>query len=280
MHEYVYVDESGIHGAADFCLVAGYLGSVVQWQRFRAAWRHVLRQHHGRDGVVFHANDFFGRKYGNEENPWRSWSDKKADDYLDELLGVIRAHKIIPVGCAVDVKAFNTYTWGDRCVLAGYTPMKVRNLTRSRPAPYHLAVNLLIDDCVTHGAKGTDLHFVIAEQAQLQERALEGYTQRKGLLATAGPYEQEVVKRLKGMSVESPADFPALQAADLLANRCYNMLSHGLKVNKYGMKAMKGVAHARQDLPLLTAPFLEQMFLDAEITGEGRAALQALQEPS
>jgi hypothetical protein len=59
------------------------------------------------------------------------------------------------------------------------------------------------------------LHFVIAEQPQLQQRALDGYVLLKNMFQKyGGVKEKTALKQLKGIGIESPLDFPGLQAAD------------------------------------------------------------------
>jgi hypothetical protein len=52
-----YLDESGVHGTAPICVIAGYFGGARQWAELEAAWRRILN-----DASVpleeFHALDF------------------------------------------------------------------------------------------------------------------------------------------------------------------------------------------------------------------------------
>jgi hypothetical protein len=255
LRELVWTDESGTHSGSAWCLVAGYRASPGQWKRFDAEWWAVLNRY----GVeAFHSKQYFNRKKITDpkRNPYLNWPDKKAASYFGDLLGVINGRKIYPVGCAVDVRAFEAYGFRARCVLAGYLAKASRRKSRD-PVPYHLAFRLMLADALKTAAPGTELHIIIAEQAEYQQRAGEVYTLTKQL-GSAPRFQQ-----LKSFGMLDPKDKPALQAADLFAGRWYNFLVRGRqRLNRENVVAMNVLTHKRWDMPTCAGANMEAMFAE------------------
>src|SRR6266481_415092 len=79
-----YLDESGTHGESPIMVMAGYLGTAVQWARFEADWSVLL----GRGGVTYvHAVDLFNRAA-----QFRSWKAEAINAFALELNQVIATH--------------------------------------------------------------------------------------------------------------------------------------------------------------------------------------------
>jgi len=287
LSERVYTDESGIHDGAKLCIVAGYRGSPSQWKRFNREWSLILNkpQYKIRDG--FHSNVFFNREKIHKHNPYRNWSDNKASKFLGELLGVIRSHKITPVGCALVVKDFKALSWGEQCVLVGYITKTVSRKDQANPQPYHLAVRGLVENSLYNVSHDTKLHFIISEQRELQQRALDGYSLLKETFEKYGnEKEKAALKQLKRMEVDSPKDWPGLQAADLLANRWNYTLMRCIppkweidqtKFNPEHIKTMNYLAYRNGIMPIYDAAFLEQLFHDTGYSEEDRNRLRSAQ---
>ena len=283
LREWVYADESGIHDDALFCVVAGYRGSVEQWKKFNREWQAVLNKPEYRIKGGFHSKIFFNRKLkkNSKGNPYFGWPDNKARVFIDELLSVIDKRKIRPIGCAVNVNEFQTFSYGEQSTLVGYFPEKSMRQHRLKLAPYHLAVRAMVEDSLFGVASTTELHFVIAEQKELQQRALDGYYLTKELWSKGErAVETAAVRQLKGMGVEAPVDFPGLQAADLFANRWYNALVHNMRVGLDNRKIMKRLTRKRRDLPICDVIGIEKMFAESGITPEARSQLRAIEGPS
>ncbi len=109
-----YFDESGIHKDASHCIVAGFVGSDQEWNKFETRWQKAS------GGVVFHGNEFFGRKPGGErKKTYKGWSDQKAKDYLTGLVESITSSRLTPVGAVVEAKAFMAFLKNERRYLTG-----------------------------------------------------------------------------------------------------------------------------------------------------------------
>jgi Protein of unknown function (DUF3800) len=275
LKQFVYADESGTHDGSAYCLVAGFRGSPGQWDKFNKDWRAVLLNHRVPE---FHSKIFYHRKVikDSSKNPYINWPDAKADQFLGQLLKAITARGIHPVGCAVNVADFESYTYGERCVLAGYETQQSRRKTQ-RPVPYHLAFRTMLGDAMLNTHPDTALHFIFALQEDYQQRALEVY-QRTKELGQSGRENQ-----LRGIGFETPADWPGLQAADLLAHHWYNsfvrtLLGRGL--NRQNIMTMNILTHKRREMPTCNKAGMERLFADVGTTGDRRRRLQAVKEPT
>jgi hypothetical protein len=267
LREQVWVDESGTHPGSAWCVIAGHRASPRQWKRFDADWRAVLNLY----GVsAFHSNEYFNRTViaDPKRNPYLTWSEKRASSYLGDLLDVVRRHRIYPVGCAVDVHAFESYSYRERCVLAGYMTKPSRRKSRD-PVPYHLAFRMTLVDAIENAAPNTELHIVIAEQIEYQQRASEAYG-----LAKKWSLDRRV-EQLKGFGMGNPEDEPALQVADLLAGRWCNFLMRGRgRLNRENVTAMNILTHRRRDMPKCDGASIERMFADVGVTEADRKVLR------
>jgi len=225
--------------------------------------------------LEFHSNVFFNRKRikNPKKNPYLNWSDGKAKEFLGKLLKVISQRRIYPVCCAVNVKVFESYSYGERCTVAGYETTPSHRRTQ-RPAPYHVAFRLMIGDAAEKVHPDTALHFTFADQADYKERAIEVYDRTR-------EYGHPNIRRhLKGIAFEPPIDWPGLQAADLFVNRWYNSLvqtESGRSLSRENQIIMNILTHKRRDIILLDAAGIERLF--AEISPEARRRLRAVQEP-
>lgn len=263
-----------------FCLVAGYIGSPKQWNLFGREWRRVLRKYRI---DVFHGRVFFNRDRISDpkRNPYFGWSDEKATRFINDLLSTIRVRQIRPVGSAIDVSAFESFSYGERCLLVGYHPVKSRRKHRVRPAPYHFGVRILVEDSLRAARPDTEIQFILAEQKNLQQRALEGYQLLKTLWPeSSDPSSVQNVKRLKELGFESPKGLPGLQAADLFANRWYNTLVHAGHVSRENANIMDQLTRDRNSMSVADVPGIERIFDAVGITMAERQQLRAVEEPS
>jgi len=275
LKQFVVADESGTHEGSVYCIVGGYRGSPGQWDIFSRNWRAVLQKY----GVPeFHSNVFFNRKRITDprKNPYLDWSDQKAGDYLGELLKVISERRIYPVGCAVDVRDFESCSYGERCVLAGYNPRPSRRKSQ-RPAPYHVAFRLMLHDATETTHPDTALHFKFALQEQYKQRALEAFNLTKELGKTGREHQ------LRSIRFESPTDWPGLQAADLLMHHwyyCSVWLWAGKKLTRQNVAIMNVLTHKRNHMPFCNAAGIDRLFADAGISPESRQQLKRVKEPA
>lgn len=272
LRQFAYIDESGTHAGARYCAVAGYRGSPEQWKRFDREWKAILAKYHIKE---FHSKTFFSRKHirSRTKNPYQDWSDDQARTFLGELLTVIRKRKIRPVGCAVKVGDFESYSWGERYVLVGYE--KPRRKILVRPAPYHLSFRWALLDAIDGTDPRTEMHIVLAEHQEYQQQAHEAYRLTRNLEETG-----KARRQLKEFSIALPIDQPRLQAADLFAHQWYNTLHRGrARLNPENVYVMNQLTHNRKDLPVCDRPAIERAFEIVGVSASDRARLQAIPRP-
>lgn len=264
----VRTDESGTHPGSAVCVIAGYAGSPAQWKLFDSDWRKVLRQYHI---DFFHGKVFFNRKKitDKKRNPYLNWSDKRANDYFDDLLKAIDKRKIIPVGGGVDIPAFDSYTYGEQCALVGYWQKRGRRKSRL-PVPYHLAFRMMLVDAADATDPDSELHFMMAEQREYRQRAIEAYVGMKKHV----PQHDE---RFKSFSVAEPIDVPALQAADLMVGywaKGWAAARVGRQQKKEDVTVIKLLGRRRLALPFAGKPQMEELL--SELGPGARAALRRI----
>lgn len=143
-----YADESGTHGdKSPFCVVAGYVGSHRQWGYFEKEWLEVL----GNFSVPeFHSVEFFRRRYTSRssKSPYRGWPETKASNFMTQLVSILMKRKLYPVGSAVDIKAFDSFSRGERQFLSNGRLKKGTSIFVSSGAPvrppYQLAFSTML----------------------------------------------------------------------------------------------------------------------------------------
>jgi len=114
---FVFADESGIQSSAKYCLVLGFIGSPRHWGKFEDEWKKVLENYKVSE---FHAKEFFSKdKKGMRIGEYKNWTSIMDDNYLEELLLIVRSRRLYPVGGAVDVTAFNSFTHDERRFFTG-----------------------------------------------------------------------------------------------------------------------------------------------------------------
>jgi hypothetical protein len=88
-----YFDDSGTGPDQDVAVVAGYVGSVAQWDRFDFAWRRLLKEF----GIkTMHRSDlecFQGEFLG--------WSPDKRTALVKKAQKIIKKRAYVPIGSAI-----------------------------------------------------------------------------------------------------------------------------------------------------------------------------------
>ncbi|MCA9469307.1 MAG: DUF3800 domain-containing protein [Nitrospira sp.] len=210
-----YFDESGIHENASHCIVAGFVGSEQEWNKFEARWQTAS------GGVVFHGNEFFSRKPdGERTKTYKGWSDLKAEAYLTGLVKAITSTRLTPVGAVVDVRAFMAFTERERRYLTGavYKHDRGKFITTGVPGkPYFMALMHCIS-AATHCIRrsGLKVNFVFDRQDQYQGNAIQLFQR-----ACEEAQPEQFRKRLGEIAFRDKSNMGALQAADLLTHACY-----------------------------------------------------------
>lgn len=94
----VYCDESGTDARNRVACVAGYIGQVVQWARFKRDWEKVL--HKAPYGVeLMHRADL--ETWHGEFTEERGWNPNRRKAFLRELHPIIKSRTKVAIGSAV-----------------------------------------------------------------------------------------------------------------------------------------------------------------------------------
>lgn len=215
-----YLDESGIHGGAGICVIAGYFGGPSSMKKLGQWWARVLKQY----GVEeFHAKEFWAfDEHGNRAaRPYRGWPDSKANAFLGSLLEIIEnCRKVHPVTSVVVVESFNKLSHNERRFITGGHIVNGKFRSSGCPnKPYFLPFQVVVTDAADHAPVGGKAHFFFDLNKQFKGYALELFTLLKS-------QETNVANRLGDISFPTGVEAVQLQAADLL---CYQTYQYGLK---------------------------------------------------
>ncbi len=213
-----YADETGTHGDPSHCIVSGFIGSPRQWEGFDASWNAVLADY----GVSeFHSKEFFGRRNARDssKNPFATWDDTRALSFLRELVeGVLLQWRLYPVGGAVNVADFMSYTEAERRYFTMGKVQRDGSTARSEGAPsrpYQLALVNMLYEAIRRTPQGTRVHFIMDMNSKEEPLAVQTFRE---IRERKNPTEWG---RLGEMRYAASEQEPGLQAADL-----YNYVWH------------------------------------------------------
>lgn len=209
---WAYADESGIHGDALWCIIAGYIASPRQWSLFRKEWRVHLEK---RQLSSFHSRKF-------------NWDSPGAKEFVMTLATTINNHRLYPIGVAIAVKAFNALTLGERKFLTGgnWNQRTDRFETHGKPSESYFVTFLeFIHQALKRVPEDAHLHLVFDRQNIMESRAKETYEELVASGAMIGSH------KLSDISYHIDPPEPALQAADLYAHEWYGFLVNNRKTD-------------------------------------------------
>lgn len=206
----VYLDESGIHNDATWCILAGYIASPHQWTLFRHDWNEILKRHNLKK---FHAREF-------------DWRKDNASQFVIELANSIHNNALHPIGAAVEVSVFNKLTIDERRVITGglWDSKRDKFLTSGKPSePYFAAFIHVIQQATKKVSNKTRLNLIFGHQNVMESLALQTF---KEMIA----YGMNGSDKLRDITYSNDTGEPALQPADLYSYAWYNYLTHGEEI--------------------------------------------------
>lgn len=205
---YTFGDESGIEDAAEWCILAGYVGEPRQWERFRREWRRVLRKYRVPE---FHAKDFYQPERRKHVPHYADWPDERPSSFLAALLTVINERNIDPI--AVSLPDGKTMVFTEDFKSSG-APSR----------PYMAIFQRFVGEALLKAEEGTSVHFTFDTQNVMQARAIETFQEQfKGSYLPAGL--RKLGERAASIRYADSVSEEPLQAADLCAyfwNRASN----------------------------------------------------------
>ncbi len=201
-----YIDESGIHGDATVCVVAGYFGRRNHWKHLDTAWRKVLHRHE------CPLADFHAKKQIKQE---------KYKPMLLELARTISKYQIYPVSMIIAVTDFNAFSLEQRRWLTGGSFRKGELVSSGAPSkPYFAPFQIVLQRVTEYARPGTKAHFFCGLNSQFADFALALF--RKIKTDPPRPHSTWTAKsRLGNIDFPLASETPALQAADLFAHLTY-----------------------------------------------------------
>lgn len=203
-----YMDESGIHSEARFCIVAGYVGSPAEWYSFGKEWQRVLKKFGV--PVEFHAQRFWTKDgSGRRVDEYKDWSNEKADAYVNALLAAIKKHELYMLGSIMPIDLFFKYGEDDRRRLTGAKVEGGKFTTTGKPsAPYFLPFQHCIIEAAHRFERSPRIDFFFDQNEQLSGWATALYQDLRSLL--------QVSDRLGELKYADSRATAPLQAADLV----------------------------------------------------------------
>lgn len=162
-----YLDESGTHGDASACVVAGYFGKKGAWRRFEAGWEQFLNRFRVPVGE-FHALNAVKRK-----KFFAPWSEDTHTDFLRALGEAVAESSIYPVCYGIFTNDFLKFSMNQRRFLTGATwdPKKMRFTSTGCPnRPYFVPFVECLKIVATHTPAGAQTHLFFGV-----DRPIAGY---------------------------------------------------------------------------------------------------------
>ncbi len=233
MNIYAYFDESGTHKGSPAFSVGGFLARADEWAAFTVAWEDALAEW----GLpFFHMADFENRR------PGYDWPDDVRRERISKLLGLIERHTLGSVGTVLPVAEYDVVFPKDEPPEEPNTQQFVPGIWTpwsQEPGEPEPEVSLRPGDCRRKSGGPYGLA-AIATMFQVAEivRPLRGdphvaYVFEQGAVGAGQIHKvfddmyrhdgTRVSNRLLSIAFKDKAEFPPLQAADLLA---YELSKH------------------------------------------------------
>jgi hypothetical protein len=231
------MDETGIHADAPMVAVGGYISRPKYWRAWTKDWNAQKRKvPPGRQPIkVFHSTDC-----ANYRREFEGWDKAERDPYVAQLLPVLRAHEIagIVIGVNLDdlTKTMKAY------------PELLEMFGTPYTACFQWAISIIIDHATKHG-QGERMAFV-HEVNDFKGEAMKAF---------------EYVKKFRNplripmtMAFGTKADYPPLQAADVLAYEGGKFLKNPTRTPRQAWTALdpgktriRALRYAKDNMPEL-----------------------------
>ena len=201
-----YLDESGIHGDATVCVVAGYFARRNHWKHFESAWRKVLHRFN------FQLADFHAK------DQMKSIAQRPM---LLELAKTISKFQIFPVSMTIAVDDFKSFPAAERKWLTGGSFSEGKLVSSGAPSkPYFLPFQLALMRITEYARAGSKAHIFCG-----LDRTFAGYAQTLFAKIKTDPpraYSEWTSRpRLGDIAFPMASETPELQAADFFAYLTY-----------------------------------------------------------
>ena len=262
----VYADESGYHETAEYCVVAGYIGSPRQWKLFNSNWAEILARYSVSE---LHTKDFFGRRHKSPSSPYYGWTGGKSHKFLKELTEAIHARRLDPIGETVRVSDFMAFSEGERQYLTHARIDSAGKVDRmgAPTRPYQWALGGLLVEAAERTPAGMKVHFTLDNHETEEPQTHASFSR---FIENS---EDKWRSKLGRLSYAFRGDEPGLQAADLLAHLWYSYHTNDRDMGSENMSAMSVLAKKRSQLNWSDASTLEMAL--STLSPQQREALRS-----
>lgn len=202
-----YLDETGIHEGAPFCVIAGYFGGPGQWKKFDPAWRRALSGF-GVPLDQFHALDLMQRR-----KSFFGWDGKRQSELLTSLTAAMTMYKIYPVSVGLVIADFQELSLTQRRFVTGATMKNGQLVSSGCPnKPYFAPFQYCMKRVVSYAEVGGRADFFFG-----LDRSFAKYARTLYDIIKRSKQPDETRCRLGEIAFPMAKETPGLQAADLLA---------------------------------------------------------------
>ena len=219
-------------------MVAGYVGSKRQWKLVERPWQAALREFPAEE---FHATDFFSGR-----EPYCSWQGHKRRRFLATLVSILTPRRALhPIGAAINVPAFNSFSVGQRRYLTYASIRSGRFLNTGlsgvpKRHPYTTAFGIFLDVALERVPEDCYLDFVFD-----RNKVEEGYAKQ-----VFEHFKKSSVhpdrNRMNSISFEDSRSCAGLQAADLYAYLCNSKLTRRADMSAEQQRALRALTRKRR----------------------------------
>lgn len=213
-----YLDESGVHDDAPFCVVAGYFANQSQWRRLGRHWKRTLRKF---DVPLkeFHAKDAV-----NKAGFFLGWNWREHSRFFDDLVSGVNRSRIHPVAAGIVVNDFYSFSEGQRRFFTGAHLNRGQLKGTGCPnKPYYVPFQHVIRH-VCNNVPAGKVHFFFG-----LNRPFSKYAASLFKLIKLRTKDSHHARCLGDSAFPLAAETAQLQAADLLAYLTYDHMRAAMR---------------------------------------------------
>lgn len=228
-------DESGLNEREKMCVVAGFVGSADQWNRFDVEWQQVLDEF---KVDVFHGIDFFDwhlddAKNVVREHPYEGWTEVDDFEFIDALLQTTESAGLYKAGTAVNISLWFELTEDERRYLTTSGLYDKNWQKRGQPSdPWYAAFQGAIITAAKHFVPSGEKVYPFFDRRDSPDRKKQPKHDKAKELYNEMLNQQpslEVREKLGDiLTFASKETLRGLQAADLICNRARVYVAEGL----------------------------------------------------
>lgn len=239
VHLTAYIDESGTHNGSPVTIMAGWIGKAGRWHQFDQRWNRLL----SKQGLSYvHAKDLAqGSRLFKDHNDWPHDRRNKLFHRFGRL-----AFRHALFGLTITLRN-NDYDQVYK------SPLKREPKKLQLSTAYGICFQYFINSTFLHLSElglndNLNINFIFEDGHRHADNALQMY--QTGFRKYA---PKERVEAVKGVSFLNKREFPALQAADFLAYRAFQVEDKGRFEASRGHPSHVGcptIPEAGEDAPL------------------------------